>query len=109
LTPKYYPFSTKFILTIYFPINLHITHILAGWKKPLQGHPASWKKPGKHLIRVIMYITLLQTCCFLCWQREYQCYIHITEWGKKYACQNKPFLTICWNSLEDNWLAWLYT
>jgi hypothetical protein len=55
-----------------------------GWKKPLQGHPASWKKPRRHFIRAIMYITLLQTCrFFVCGRREYQCHMHVSKMMEK--------------------------
>ena len=59
-----------------------------GEKKPLQGHPSSWKKPRRHFICAIMYITLLQTCRFFCvdeentnvifsaWLCTWRCYKH---------------------------------
>ncbi len=48
MIPNYYPYSINFIFSTYYPINIQNTHILevCDWqKKPLQGHPASWKKP----------------------------------------------------------------
>ena len=70
LTPKYSLFSIKFISTTYYPLNIHNTHILGlVGKKTTAGSSCVVKKPRLtliSLIRMIMYITLLQTCRFFC-------------------------------------------
>ena len=62
-------------LLLHFWIDINSTFCRS--KKPLQGHPTSWKKPWRHQLCGFIYITTSQTYHNVWDQRKYQCYIHI--------------------------------
>ena len=90
LTPKYSPFSIKFIFSTYYPLNSHNTHILGlVGKKTTAGSSCVVKKKQANPNLLDPYDSVHNIVTnmpiFLCGQREYQCYIHITNIMKNHT------------------------